>query len=403
MPNKEHLKILIKGTENWNRWRKDNPNKKPDLNWADLTGVNLAEVNLIRAELQGVNLTGVSLDQAKLHGADLQWAILPFTSLQGVDLQGADLRKADLRKADLKNANLRRANLQNAKLQGAILENANLEEADLLETNMVQAKLQGAKLLGCTLANRDLSSVNLSGSNLSNVDFRFSNLTDCILDGSVMTGARLFETQRSGWSIKGVKCEYAYWDKEGEIKTDYIPGKFESAFSEISKDLHAAVLFIDIKEYSKMDRDLQREAERVLLGHCAMLGKRYEAKFPKTWGDAYLGVFENPDNALEFALKLSKHLAVDGFKSRIGLSHGLIEIHGDPEAEDVTPSGSVFTEAARLEPLAQPGEVLITDSLHAHVDKSRFDTERVTRAMAKAYDGHPKGSEYTCFLVNAKK
>jgi len=38
MANPEHLKILKQGVEDWNQWRKDNPDIKPGLSEADLRG-----------------------------------------------------------------------------------------------------------------------------------------------------------------------------------------------------------------------------------------------------------------------------------------------------------------------------------------------------------------------------
>jgi hypothetical protein len=52
------------------------------------------------------------------------------------------------------------------------------------------------------------------------------------MDGANLTEARLWETQRAGWSIKGVICESVYWDREAKEKTIYQPGEFERLFSE---------------------------------------------------------------------------------------------------------------------------------------------------------------------------
>jgi hypothetical protein len=50
-----------------------------------------------------------------------------------------------------------------------------------------------------------------------------------------LTGVCLWESQRAEWSIKGVICEYIYWDKGVEEKTFYQPGDFERLFSEQNK------------------------------------------------------------------------------------------------------------------------------------------------------------------------
>jgi uncharacterized protein YjbI with pentapeptide repeats len=58
MANPEHLAILKRGVEQWNRWRKENPRVMPDLDEAhlseaDLRGAHLAESDLRRADLRG--------------------------------------------------------------------------------------------------------------------------------------------------------------------------------------------------------------------------------------------------------------------------------------------------------------------------------------------------------------
>jgi hypothetical protein len=50
-----------------------------------------------------------------------------------------------------------------------------------------------------------------------------------------LTGACLWASQIIGWSIKGVICEYAYWDKEAQEKIEYSEGEFEKLFAEKTK------------------------------------------------------------------------------------------------------------------------------------------------------------------------
>ena len=63
MANPKHLKILEQGVEEWNQWRKDNPEIKPDLIGAklsggDLIGAKLSKVgDLSRADLRGAKVS----------------------------------------------------------------------------------------------------------------------------------------------------------------------------------------------------------------------------------------------------------------------------------------------------------------------------------------------------------
>jgi Pentapeptide repeats (8 copies) len=61
MANDEHVAILKKGADAWNRWRVENPDIRPDLTHADLSGANLKGVYLSDADLKGANLKGADL------------------------------------------------------------------------------------------------------------------------------------------------------------------------------------------------------------------------------------------------------------------------------------------------------------------------------------------------------
>ena len=292
MANPEHLAILKKGVKVWNQWRKEKPLFIPDLREADLFGVDL-----FGADLLGVNLLGVNLLGAELSGADLRLANLRLADLSEADLREADLRKADLRKAGLREADLREADLRGANLSGinlTVVKNlrgadlsradlheadlsrvnlcgADLSEADLRQTDLREADLRGANLSGINLtvvknlrganlcgadlseadlrqtdlskaylSEANLSAVNfygakLSHANLGSADLRRCEMIDSNLDGAVLTGAKIWESKRSGWSIKGVICEYVCFDREGTVMTEFEPGEFEKLYSEQTK------------------------------------------------------------------------------------------------------------------------------------------------------------------------
>jgi len=134
MANEEHLVILKQGVEAWNKWRRENPDTKPDLMDASLVAADLIGANLSRADLIGADLSRADLIGANLSGADLSWAAviwanLSGANLSGADLSGADLRRAGLRGADLRGAELTGADLRKAGLRGADLRGANVERA----------------------------------------------------------------------------------------------------------------------------------------------------------------------------------------------------------------------------------------------------------------------------------
>ena len=63
MAKPEHLKIVEKGRKAWNKWRKKNPDERPDL----------CQAELMEMDLRDANLTGTDLSEANLMGSDLSF------------------------------------------------------------------------------------------------------------------------------------------------------------------------------------------------------------------------------------------------------------------------------------------------------------------------------------------
>jgi len=135
MANGEHLKLIKKGTDVWNRERHKDPTLTPDLTWASLSKAHLKEADLSKANLRGAFLKGAVLSKA-----DLSYANLMGTNLNEADLSGAILVGANLTRANLIGTKLVSANLANAILTEADLSNANLKGVDLRNTKNLTLK-----------------------------------------------------------------------------------------------------------------------------------------------------------------------------------------------------------------------------------------------------------------------
>jgi len=217
------------------------------LNYADMSNARLIRADLSRVDLARAKLVGASLRGAKLTGAKLALADFAEADFMGADLTRADLEGAVFVETILEGATLCRAKLQGATLVGINLRGCDLSEADLRQATLVKATLEGANFQAAQLTNANLgaadlrgadfgranlSKANLTKANLSKADLRVVNAQFATLDGANLTDARLWETLRAGWSIKGVICERAFWDKEGVEATVYAPGEFEKLYSE---------------------------------------------------------------------------------------------------------------------------------------------------------------------------
>jgi TIR domain/Pentapeptide repeats (8 copies) len=100
MANEEHLAILKRDVDVWNRWRSENRQVVPNLIGANLTNLKLAAADLSVADIPGANLSCVDLALTNLSGANLSRANLEGAKLRATGLFGANLSGAHLEGAD---------------------------------------------------------------------------------------------------------------------------------------------------------------------------------------------------------------------------------------------------------------------------------------------------------------
>jgi hypothetical protein len=189
MANPEHLEILNRGIEVWNRWRNQNPYIRPDLNKANLRGKILRKADLRRAYI-----IEAKLRKANLIGADLR----------GTYLNGAELIEAELMKANLRGANLSHANLSQADLMAADLREAILRKTYLGGTILDMADLSGLDLSGTTLTGASLNETILKGTNLENSILNYAHIIETNLENTNLTGCQVY-----GCSVWGIKLNEA--------------------------------------------------------------------------------------------------------------------------------------------------------------------------------------------------
>lgn len=143
-----HLEMLREGAEKWNAWRAANPEIRPNLRLAvlsgstldnfDLRGAFLNRAQLTNARLKGAHLEGANLDSANLEGAVLRDAHLEGATLEGANLGGADLRGIFFSKTTvLKGAQL-------SSQRGALM----LVDADWGHVNLGVINWDGVKMIG---------------------------------------------------------------------------------------------------------------------------------------------------------------------------------------------------------------------------------------------------------------
>jgi uncharacterized protein YjbI with pentapeptide repeats len=177
--NEEHVALLksslfFEEAPEWNAWRQQNPDIRPDLVEARLGEEDLAHADLHQAHMRGAVLTAAGLRYADLTSADLRDASLGDANLGSAtlvdaDLSGADLSGANLLGASLRGARLRGASLGYANISRADFEGADLTEADLKIANTVETKFANAILTGCRVYGISAWGLKLDGTTQQNL------------------------------------------------------------------------------------------------------------------------------------------------------------------------------------------------------------------------------------------
>jgi class 3 adenylate cyclase/pimeloyl-ACP methyl ester carboxylesterase len=120
----------------------------------------------------------------------------------------------------------------------------------------------------------------------------------------------------------------------------------------------ATVLFTDIVDSTRKAAELGDKGWRLLLNeHDASAEQevaRHGGRVVKTTGDGILATFDGPARSVRCAHAIQREVLSLGIEVRAGVHTGEVELRGDDVA------GLGVNIAARIEALAQPGEVLVS-------------------------------------------
>jgi uncharacterized protein YjbI with pentapeptide repeats len=149
MANPTHETILRRGKEDWNQWRLEHPDIRPDLHGLSWPGCHLNLYDLTFADLRDATLYAGEFSHSFFEGANLQDANLNSTYFFHAELKGANLARTDLSAANLVRADLTNSDLSEAKLVETVFGGTCLSNTQGLET---------CKFLGpCTLDLRTIA------------------------------------------------------------------------------------------------------------------------------------------------------------------------------------------------------------------------------------------------------
>jgi class 3 adenylate cyclase len=163
--------------------------------------------------------------------------------------------------------------------------------------------------------------------------------------------------------------------------TDFTPGSSRSPRAHLSRARRyrggasiVAILFADVAGYSRVDERFVQAFTHRFLGVAANLFGKFTPVARNTWGDGLHAVFRDVGTCGKFALALaSKMSAIDWERQglppdlgiRIGLHAGPVYRFLDPVTGLKNFAGAHITRAARIEPVALPGQAFASEEFAA--------------------------------------
>ncbi len=199
---------------------------------AKLIASNLTHAEFRKCNFEEVNFLTAHINNTSITNSDLTHLDLQSFNLIGITLDLCDLRMQNLAGKNLTNASLKRCDLRGANLEKTIFNGANLANSLLTGAKLRATQFKASILTGINFSSFDLSALNFEGSNLRGCDFRDADLSFACFANSDITNTCLFSAETVNWNIRNIQCDYAYWDKEGTIKTEYKPHDFERIYGE---------------------------------------------------------------------------------------------------------------------------------------------------------------------------
>jgi class 3 adenylate cyclase len=184
----------------------------------------------------------------------------------------------------------------------------------------------------------------------------------------------------------GTAYDISTWRASGQVVTVVSPGPVPSP-SPVRNDgagttsgrVVRALLFADVKGFSKLADEQVPEVSRRVLGAFAEVLERHAdaIEHRNTWGDALFVVMTGTVRAAECALELQDAMAqidmralglADQLVLRMGVHVGPVFPVENPVLRMPTFAGSHVNRTARIEPVTPPGTVFVTEPFAAALE-----------------------------------
>jgi hypothetical protein len=228
----------------------------------------------------------------------------------------------------------------------------------------------------------------------SHVDKTYEELTSELqtaLSRVAVLNSQFIEQSERAETIKNeltsLKAEYLDYIREQMI--------LQQEVSEIR-----AVMFLDISGFSKFDKIRKKKVVDMLRGIVPPLLDKRGAQELNMWGDAIVANFTDPNNAVEAAVKFIRHLSVEQLDSRIGMAWGKIRVSYNVATGRPDVDGEVVDFAARLEPMAPLGGILLSKEFGGlNINPAIGELVPVSLPVKKAFANYNIGDNIDLFSL----
>ncbi len=491
-----------------------------DFSGSKLIASNLSHAEFRKCNFENVNLLTAILNDTAIINSDLTSFDLQSFNLIGITLDLCDLRKQNLSGKNLTNASLKRVDLRGANLEKTLFNGANLADSLFEDATIRGTQFKQSNLTGIDFSCQDLSRVNFECAIMRGCDFRDADLSGARMANADITNSSLFNAETIGWDIRDIKCEFAYWDRDSTVKTEYKIHEFERIYAEsliielkydfrltaneiatlpilidhlqachwgvalrlksvrdiaggalvqlvvdeagnyslndleislkeeasriqkaqlalradrkmqkrfkeavagikdqfwprllelaaeheIDQVRNFCVLFIDLKGFTQWSEGVVSEKLSLFRGLLKPILEKWKASYPNMEGDSLRATFRSARAASECACMIRDVLMAADFELRIGIDLGQVSIVHNEVTEQSDLEGNAVSMAARLESMAQAGEIIVSEKVKHYAEQETHDFEFTPRKcqLTKAIGNRKAGDWMNIYHLTRK-
>jgi hypothetical protein len=159
------VEMIKTSVDDFNRYRKENPDKKIELCNANLQNLNLANINLEGMTLDRANLSGSTLTNANLRKALITNSTMTSSVIRNTDMTAIHITNSTFEAAKVDSATIDSADITNVDFKDAVFSHSTILFSRLLTSDFRNTQSQdnsvtNSKFISCTFENTGFADKN---------------------------------------------------------------------------------------------------------------------------------------------------------------------------------------------------------------------------------------------------